>query len=383
MTTREHFTRIFDEKALGKPEASVRDFQTNFPKLPKDAHPSDLFEYLNRVCRYCSGWKVFTPPPHTYTEHAGLEGSWWESLDVRYTHDREFYAGQLRDCLISKYSGLSNCESIADLVYYDDGYAILREIARRAGHPNLAHMPASLSLPEQDKTTSLAVYLKQWLHFLHLNYCGGRFYSDRYFLENFIGRLHGQRQIKCLMLPLIRDIPVNQNVPEHMQPEHLLAYMCNIAGQNGIPLSPILSPSEMGDTQRTTQKTTVSLPIRETDIVEPWDDEMVLLMAQITAKANMYGSRRCDCCGDSNHLLANCPQFQHLLKTPPAAKRILTRLLGAYPDTSPTSLRPPNRPGTPTIDNRRPPPAPVRVLDDDDTAGGTDDDGSLADPHFP
>ena len=118
ITSRADFVAKFTTPVLGTVDAPLRDFLSNFPKLSRDASKGEILGYLGTVCRYCAGQGVFTPPPHTYTHSDFVVGAWYRHLPPIFQNNFEYYDHSLASALTGKYSGLKDCEAMADLIHY-------------------------------------------------------------------------------------------------------------------------------------------------------------------------------------------------------------------------------------------------------------------------
>ena len=89
------FIQNFDGRiTLGSPNASLKSFHYGFPCLASNANKGTIMTFLANCCSFCSGFGVYTPPPHLYTIHAH-KGLWWELLHPAYRNQERFYDNAL------------------------------------------------------------------------------------------------------------------------------------------------------------------------------------------------------------------------------------------------------------------------------------------------
>ena len=402
ISTRNAYMRAISRPRLGTDSFSLKNFLYGFPKLPKSAVKSDIFDFLSNVTRYCMGCSVYVPPPHTMVA-VHNRGEWYDSVPDHVIDNWEYYDNSLYQALTMKGTNLDDTDLTKPLLYESSGYQILWRLAYIADHPRLVECHVDFEIPTQKGTDSLLAYRQAWMYYLHMQYLRGIFLSDRYFVELFIKHLHSafNNNVKPLLLHFVRRIPVDVPVPHYFQPANILTYLTSSATTIGIStLHPLLTPREFVESRRTPTKSSTraqtTTPIRELQTTatavdlrqltdDSIDDDMLLQICSLAA-AN---PRTCDVCGASDHIVATCPRLRRLLDDPTKARRLLTAIeaghssRGGSTQTSTTSSLSSSlsssRARTPPTSNRS---TLVRQLqaddtDDDGTASiGTDDDAS-------
>ena len=109
-------------------------------------------------------------------------------------------------------------------------------LAGIAGHSGLAFNNRWITIPCQGCNTSLQDYMQSWKHFLHINHCCGITYSDVYFVETWLERLHStyNETLKLLILGLLQDCLLDVPVPIPFTAKHLISYVTASAPSIGI-----------------------------------------------------------------------------------------------------------------------------------------------------
>ena len=402
--TQQSYVRAIRNARLGTDSFSLKNFLYSFPKLPKSAAKSDIFDFLSNVTRYCMGCSVYAPPPHTMVATHN-RGEWFGALPPHCIDNWEYYDNSLYQALTSKGTNLDDSDLTKPLLYETSGYQILWRLAYIADHPRLVETHVDFAVPTQKGTDSLLSYRQNWMYYLHMQYLRGIFLSDRYFVELFIKNLHSafNNNVKPLLLHFVRHIPVDIPVPHYFQPTNILTYLISSAANVGVTtLHPLITPREFLDSRRaskssaTVREVQTSLPIRaiqstsQSDVVDlrqitdgSVDDDMLLQICSLAA-AN---PRTCDVCGATDHIVATCPRLRRLLEDPVKARRLLSAIEaghstrgGSTQTSTPSSSLSSSRARTPPTSNRT---TLIRQLqaddtDDDGTASiGTDDDASV------
>ena len=313
----------------------IRDFTSNFPSLASDAKSHEIFNFHQRVVRYCLGYGVYVPPLQTYEAELPL-GRWYEDLDEFTQNNLPFAASHLLSCLTGKQAKLSYTDSLSHLQQYTDPHDLLYDMLVIAGHPALIDGAARFVMPYQRDDTSIAKYHENWQHFLFLSYLSGVFYSDRYYTERFFSGLNNShRQITSHMILLTRQQPLNAPLPSQYYPKNILGTLVRHAQTLGIKLD-LTNASRRGRADRTPplpddrlvrliDEGTADPPSdneggegADTDPLDWLDDELYLAVCQAT-----QDKRTCDLCKSEQHLIRDCPDLTRLKGDKFALQRLL------------------------------------------------------------
>ena len=363
---------------LGTEHYTVKTYLYTFPKLPKRATKAQICDFLHRVCRHSVGFAVYVPPFATmvHDHHFGL---WYPDLPGHARDYWEFYDQVLHQALTGRAADLSESELTRHLTSEFSGYQILWLLANIAGHPGVSISAPYPTMPTQRRDASFHDYMQLWHHFLHLEHCRGIAYSDVFFVESWLSRLHPvfDNTVKPLILALLRDCPVNRPLPIHFTPEHLAIYICERATSIGMrDLKPDTSPAALRPVSRPSSAPTRLLDNAAADYQDVRllaDDLPDDIFAQVCSLMANNHSRTCDICSATDHLLASCPVLRRVLSDPLKARRLLTAVETAHSNRggpAQTSRAGP-RVRTPPRSNRT---APTRAMDLDDAA--TDQDAT-------
>ena len=367
---------------LGNEHYTVKSFLHTFPKLPKNASKAQICDFLHRVCRHGTGFAVYVPPFATMT-HANHTGLWYPDLPSHCHIHWEFYDQVLHQALSGSPACLYDTDSTKHLVAEFSGYQILWLLANIAGHPGVSISVMQPSMPRQKRDMSFHDYMQEWSHFLHLEHCRGIAYSDVYFVETWLERLHPtfNDTVKPLILGLLRDCSRNEPVPIHFSPEHLLTYVCSRATSIGITtLTPLSSPTTLSTSRRSNSTNTSSATTRQLEVqfqdVRLLDHELPDdIYASVCSLMAASSSRSCDICQDTNHMVASCPVLHRIIADPDKVRRLLSAIdrgrtsRGGSNSSTPSSTpsRPNSRARTPPTNNRSTAVRQLSTHDDDDT----------------
>ena len=407
VTSREVFLRNFGYRRLGEDGSDIKSFFYRFPSLPDNATPSQMLNWLGAVSHYCSGFGVYVPPPHTMTAQHPL-GRWKDLLPPEYNADIAWHDNVLLQALLSKSTNLRGTKALHAFLTERLALQMIMRIAQKAGHPALTYGRATPPVPRQGSTDTITDYMEKWLHYLHIHYLHGTFYSDRYFLESFAGNLNNyySRTLRPLLINIVRRYPVNDPVPPDLYPEFLVDYLSYIAPQCGALMDPTATPVELREKELAQRKPRSTKPVRSISVGND-DDGSISTIRSISTSAttrsaaiaqiesyNTLGEddfsyvcqlitnprppRKCDLCLAEDHILYQCPRLKEF-KDPTKARRMISIMhkTGEGMSTNTSSTASTSRSGTPPRSNVK----SVHQLDQDDatmegSAGGleTDDD---------
>ena len=363
---------------LGTAHYTVKTYLHTFPKLPKNATKAQICDFLHRVCRHSVGFAVYVPPFATmvHDHHFGL---WYADLPPHSRDYWEFYDQVLHQALTSNSAGLSDSDLTRHLTSEFSGYQIIWLLANVADHPGVSLSSNYPTMPAQRRETSFHGYMQLWSHFLHLEHCRGIAYSDVFFVESWLLRLHStfDHTLKPFILALLRDCPLDRPLPIHFTPEHLPTFICSRAISIGLrDLKPDTTPTSLRPASRSAP--TRMLTDSELVDVRLLDDQLPEDIFALVCSIMASGPRSCDVCSSSDHLLASCPVLRRILSDPVKARRLLAAVQDARSSRggSPTQTSRPSRASprarTPPRNNRS---APTRALDLD--ADDTDEDATV------
>jgi hypothetical protein len=173
---------------------NLRQFQDAFPIFG----PDDVENYLdwhNRVVLHGLTFGVFVPPVHTLRDGQPL-GTWFSSLPFHVQSDAiNHFAFLLTGCIRSKLHSLlrQECPEIYSTIqgHKADGYLLLYDLALHAGHhPHLRHHGHFSYEPSQHADVTLTAYINAWLQFAQHQLLDGTIYSDRFFHQQILYRMH-------------------------------------------------------------------------------------------------------------------------------------------------------------------------------------------------
>ena len=389
------FLQLGNTHKLGTDNYPTKTFFYQFPKLPENASKSDVCQFYSAVVDHCTNFGVFVPPFHTHRPHTTM-GSWFESAPefCRQIAARNYYDRQLLQALTSKSTALAYTTGLRPLVKERRGYELLFKMARYCGHPALTDSLQLVSMPVQRSNMDLFDYNARWQHYAYIQFCHGVSFSDRYYTECLIQRLHSvyDNNLKPFLWQMFRDLPRDKPVSHHWWPEHLVDHIVEQGSRIGLTLTSETTPKtatapkprSATTAERATPRET---PIREVSTSElPSEDIRAVDEIYINKLATDHGvafainsligpnhsaDKNCHFCGDSSHLLNGCPIFQAILADP-ARRRFVLNVL---------TSRASNRGGT--TNSRRPDSSrattpPRRNIRSLDTSGDTDDEHVLS-----
>ena len=355
------YLRSIWEARLGNKDYSIKSYLYSFPKLPSNASRAQICDFLHRVCRHGAGFGVYVPPFATMV-HDNHSGMWYMDLPNHCRDHWEFYDQVLHQALTGRSGNLGDSDLTRHLLAEFSGYQILWLLASIAGHPGVSITAMHFMMPIQRRDKSLHEYMQDWSHFLHLEHCRGVAYSDVYFVESWLERLHPiyNDNVKPFILSLMRDCTRDVPLPIHFSPEHLINFICSRSASIGLStLTPLTTSSQVR------RPTGSSLPPRATTRRIDAADELSLqdvrlldedlpgdIFATICSLMASSTQATCDLCQDSNHLVASCPILRRAINDPSKARRILSVVERERSSRggSPNSSRPPG--GTPSSSPR-------------------------------
>jgi hypothetical protein len=230
-----------------------------------------------------------------------------------------FLASNLKD----KQVGLTSDPTLNALMsQYVDGYDILYTLAHHAGHPLLHKNPMLEDEPEQAADCPLALYCTKWQHFLQHAIVTSHHYSERFFLQCFIGKMHIKvhdvlgKELKSK----ICDYQINRRLPMSYAPDNLLQVLTAIADYRRCRGMITQSPHDYGASTR---------PITG-NLIQPvhalTNEEVI---EQIIARLSAPAQRACYLCGSTDQLVPGCPRIQLLRDNPAALASMLCHLPAA------------------------------------------------------
>ena len=380
-SNKDDYPRAIALPRLGSEHCAVKSYLCTFPKLPKSASKAQICDFLHRICRHGTGFAVYVPPFATMT-HENHTGLWYNDLPDHCRVHWEFYDQTLHQALAGSAASLYDTDSTKHLVAEFSGYQILWLLANIAGHPGVSISVMQPSMPRQKRDMTFHDYMQEWSHFLHLEHCRGIAYSDVYFVETWLERLHPafDDTLKPLILGFLRDCTRNEPVPIHFSPEHLLTHICSRAISIGITtLTPLSSPSSLSTSRRPTSNPSAPTRQIETTIqdVRLLHDELPNdIYASICSLMASSATRTCDLCQATDHMVASCPILHRVISDSDKTRRLLSALergrasRGGSTNSS-MNNSPSSRARTPPTNNRS---SMLRQLSDDND---TDDDATL------
>ncbi len=339
ISPKDKYLVAIDEECLGSTEFPMKNFMLGFPKLPKNASESDVFDFLSNIIRYGMGTSVYVPPPHTMLPNDN-RGAWYQELPLHCCAKWEYYDGALRQCLSMSGTNLAETEFVKEVLYEGSGYTMIWRLAYLARHPQLAHNMIEIAMPTQRGVDSFLDYRSAWKHCPHVSCVRGIFCSDRYFVECFIKRLHPAHnsRVKPLMFHLVQRHPVNQPLPRFFNPDEFPSCVCSASTQIGIRgLATLHTPKDFISLNESRSSPSSSTPVRslETDTssfadidirqMDISEEDACLVICSLVAAS----PRSCDFCGATDHLVSLCPKLKNMASDPTKATRVLKAIESA------------------------------------------------------
>ena len=327
-------------------DGSLKEFKSNFPRLPDNALKADILDWLGSIAQYASGWGAFLPPPHTMRSD-NLLGDWGENF-ARKPHEEAL----LLQAITQKSTNLLFQNGLGYLASERDVMMLIRKIAIHAGHPSLSLEVRNLSPPRHKNDDSITQYRDSWKHFLHQNYLRGVILSDRYVLETFAKNLNPfyGMNLRPYLMQRVHQAGLNQPIPSCFHMDEILEVLQEMSIHVGLePLSLSDTTREIYERQKKTDSKSSTLRSMTTERAEPMtlrmitvaqiealdleSDEDVQLIAQISADQYRSG-RSCDLCGNASHLVALCPKLKEIKGDRFKLRRVMGLLQGMYPNRS-------------------------------------------------
>ena len=318
-----------------------KGFFYQFPSLPHNASRAQIWDWYGSVCYYTAGHGIFVPPLHTLEYNTPL-GRWSSQLSAAYYRWQPSLDALLHQALTSKSTALAYTPLIEPLLDERVGHQLMWRIAQAIGHPLLSHEVINLSPPRQRKDDTLPNYIESWRYHLHVQFCRGIIYSDRYFVETFALNLHESyaKTLRPMMIHMVRRMPVNERVNSEFNLDNLKSYLPHLAVLSGTNVTLSETPrtrKEGKDAQGSKTRTVRSI---ESDVqgldcsAMEWDRTVHMLhscdhlheddLSRIyQVMRDGATSRTCDLCTSSEHLVHRCPRLKDF-KDPVKARRLMT-----------------------------------------------------------
>jgi hypothetical protein len=318
---------------------NLRQFQDAFPILG----PDDVENYLDwhdRVVLHGLTFGVFVPPVHTLRDGQPL-GTWFPLLPLHVQNDAiNHFAFLLTGCIRSKlHSSLR--QEYPDIYstiqgHKADGYLLLYDLALHAGHhPHLRHHGSVSSEPSQHADMTLTSYINAWLQFAQHQLLDGTVYSDRFFHQQFLYRIHPtiRSRIGPYLHQTVLQIPHSSPLPPSLAPDRLRSHL--IQHVQHLQIKQLLSKTPRQLSSPSPPSTTVR-SLTNTQEHDPYES---LLIAAVRVPGP------CILCRSSDHKLSQCPSLSNLQHEPFFCQMLLRQLQrimrshGSSTSSDPTSRR--------------------------------------------
>ena len=222
------------------------------------------------------------------------------------------------------------------------GHQLMWRIAQAIGHPLLSHEVINLSPPRQRSDDTLGNYIESWRYHLHVQFCRGVVYSDRYFVETFALYLHESyaKTLRPMMINAVRRLPVDERVNAEFNLDNLKSYLPHLAVLSGTKLSLSETPrtrKDGKDAKDSRTRTVRSIESHSQGLdcsALEWDRTIHMLHSYdhlhdddlnriYQVMRDGTTSRTCDLCASTEHLAHRCPRLKDF-KDPVKARRLMT-----------------------------------------------------------
>jgi hypothetical protein len=308
---------------------NLKNFQDSFPAFgPEDVQK--YFHWHSDLVDHCLIYGVFIPPAHTLRTDLYL-GTWFGALPVSVQSDAmKHFSKLLMGCLRKHMQPTVRQEhpSIADIIQNGstNGYKILYLLARQAGkHPMLLRFPSEPREPAQHADMTVNQYRIAWIQYLQYRLFDGLVYSDRYFLQQFIRRLHPSvnQRIGTHVLREIDRVPIERALPRGFSPDELKHAIEDFANYANLPLDFIeLTPRQY----EATKTSAIRALTRPSATPCCSNDNNDIDLPAIVAALNNTSNPHCFLCAAEDHRMANCPIYSRLRDNPRAITALLRQL---------------------------------------------------------
>jgi hypothetical protein len=215
--------------------------------------------------------------------------------------------------------------SIADIIQNEsnNGYEILYHLAKSAGkHPLLIRFPSEPQEPQQTPDMTVNQYRIAWTQYLQYRLFDGTVYSDRYFMQQFVRRLHPSinQRIGSHVLHAVDKVPIDRALPKTFSPTELKHTLKEFTEFANLPTTLLDKTPRQYQQQsqavRALYNSTSSAEARTNDIDLP----------AIVAALNNTSASTCFLCKADNHRMAQCAIYQRLRDNPRAITALLRQL---------------------------------------------------------
>jgi hypothetical protein len=327
-TSRDYFTSHFQTGAaargyLSTDPKNLKNFQDAFPQFGPD-DVNQYFHWHSELVDHCLIYGVFVPPAHTLRVDNYL-GTWFSALPSTVQSDAlKHFTKLLTGCLRKNMQSTVRQDhpSIADIIQNgsNNGYKILYLLARQAGkHPLLLRFPSEPHEPTQQSDTTVNQYRIAWTQYLQYRLFDGIVYSDRYFMQQFVRRLHPivSQRIGTHILHEVDKVSIERALPKSFSPDELKQTLEDFVDYAKLPLD-LLEKTPRQYQQQSSQA------VRAIQSHTTTDDDIDL--PAIVAALNNTSASNCYLCESKDHRMAQCQIYTRLRDNPRAITALLRQL---------------------------------------------------------
>ena len=213
-------------------------FKADFP-VCSSVTSLGIFQWYENLVQHGHVHGCFIPPPCSF-RRGKLYGTWLKETPAFVQNGvHSPFKTLLAQSLREKKTGLIDDSTYGPLVrgYASDGYRILYAIMIVAGHPQMQEHPTTLASPKQEDTVPLDRYLRSWNHYLMLLMLQGTFWSDRFFIQEFIRDMHPTVKglIGDRLQSKVNRVDPAWPLPEDYSPDGLLTTLVEAVNYAGKP----------------------------------------------------------------------------------------------------------------------------------------------------
>jgi hypothetical protein len=155
-------------------------------------------------------------------------GSWVKDLPVAYAEQMLSHNVAIDQVLMRPKTGFTKFKHYPLVQYEEDPLKRMQLVFREIGHPLLAQERAPPAMPMQRGNKSLKMTADEWKLFLTFCLVKGQLFSDRYFAEVFIDRIHPAIltvEFRVHLKANLAVMPIDRPLPERFWPENILQYI--------------------------------------------------------------------------------------------------------------------------------------------------------------
>jgi hypothetical protein len=246
--------------------------QSQFCKrFPVFHENTNILAYLSSLVPYALQHCFYIPPLHTLSTEYPY-GAWYEQQShsahglPRYIRDTvpTIMANVLASCLRYKGTGLLSHPSYGAIVKsHDNGYHAYSALAALGGHPNLDDYTSEPVMPRQAPDMSLVDHGQNLRSHLHKLALGSIFWSDRYYVLQFLASCHPDIQdyFRPLLEAEVHTVDISTPLPAKYGPDGLIPHLLSYATWQKRSSVVTMSPRALCQANRPVQALTSHLQL--------------------------------------------------------------------------------------------------------------------------